>query len=483
MNSRSHYSARLRVNANKARALRQPLQHAPAPQVAQVALDQGEGLSATPLVRPGARVRLGTIIACRTESPAAVVHSPVAGRVIDVDMHSASNGPCLCVTIENDGSDERDPALAPIPDYAALAPEVLIAHLREGGIVGLGGAAFPTATKLQAARQQSSRHLILNGAECEPWICCDDALMRARADDILFGARALMHIAQTERCTIAVEDDKPEAIEALTNALASTSASAIELAVLPTLYPSGAEEQLITALTGLEVPSAGLPADIGVLCQNVATAAAVARLLQTGEPLISRVVTVTGSGIAQPGNFETRIGTPIAALIELCGGYRKQPQRLIAGGSMMGRALPSDDIATTKSMSCVLVASEADLMPRGNPASCIRCGDCAVCCPIGLLPQELHRAATADDLDRLDSLGIADCILCGCCDYVCPSQIALTSAFRRSRQAVRKRSEERQLASASRQRFERHSQRLQAQAQAERLAFEQARRRARGEPD
>lgn len=481
MSARTPYSARLRLDAHKARALQRPVERAPAPARMALAMDQGNGSSATPIVRPGEKVFVGTTLARSDDMRCAPVHSPIAGRVVEIDRQALAEGDGLCVIIENDGSDEPDPRRSPIADFSSQAPDALRAHLHEGGIVGLGGAAFPTASKLSAARMQQARQLILNGAECEPWISCDDVLMRERAGEVLLGAQALMHVAGLERCTIAVEDDKPEAIESLRSALAASADERIELLILPTLYPSGAEEQLITALTGNEVPSGGLPADVGVLCQNVATAAAVARLLKTGEPLVSRIVTLTGSGVADAGNLEARIGTPIASLIDSCGGYCGEPQRLIAGGSLMGRALASDGIPLTKAMSCVIVACEGDFQPRGSAMTCIRCGDCAQACPIGLLPQSLHRATLAGDLDRLESLGVTDCILCGCCDYVCPSQIALTAAFRDSRQRVRQKQKERVRAIESRERFERHQRRLAAEAAAERDAFEQARRRARGE--
>ena len=197
----------------------------------------------------------------------------------------------------------------------------LVERLRDAGIAGLGGAAFPTATKLAAARERGARRLLLNGAECEPWICCDDALMRAEPGEIVFGARVLMRALEAVECVIAVEDDKPEAVEALRQALATTDAAGVSVEVVPAVYPRGAERQLISAVMGVEVPARGLPADVGVTCQNVATAAAVARWARTGEPCVSRVVTVTGSGVARPVNVRARLGTPIAALVAAAGGY------------------------------------------------------------------------------------------------------------------------------------------------------------------
>ena len=482
MSRHGDFAASLRLEANKQLPMGQPLQAAMAPPHVTIALDQGSGSSACPVVARGDRVYAGSTLGRSEREDCAAVHSPVAGVVVEIDTRAVPAGTGLCITVENDGSNRPDPALAPIPDYSALSPRDLLERFRNAGIAGLGGAAFPTATKLGSARQQTTAHLILNGAECEPWICCDDALMREKAADILYGARAMMHVAGANRCTVAIEDDKPEALQAIQAALKSAP-EGFELATLSSLYPSGAERQLITALTGQEVPSSGLPTDLGIVCQNVGTAAAIARFLQTGEPLVRRVVTVTGSGIAQPANLEAYIGSPITSLIERCGGYRGRPRRLIEGGSMMGRALESDTVPITKATNCIFAATDADLVARDQAAACIRCGDCAQACPAGLLPQELHRAARVDDGPKLDSLGIEDCILCGCCDYVCPSRIPLTEQFRAARLAVRRHRADQLRAAEAKQRFERHESRLQAQAEAERRAFEEARRRARANPN
>jgi electron transport complex protein RnfC len=257
----------------------------------------------------------------------------------------------------------------------------------------------------------------------------------------------------------------------------------VEVVALPAVFPLGAEGPLIAALTGREVPHDGLPPQVGVVCQNVGTAAAAARLVSEGRPCIARIVTVTGSGVRRPANVEARIGTQVSELIAVCGGYAdaRSSLRLIAGGSFTGRALATDAAGLTKGLNCVLVATATDLPPRGPEMPCIRCGDCATVCPAALLPQQLHRAARTDDADGLARFGLADCIECGCCDYVCPSAIPLTSGFRKARERRRQRDQERRNASEARARHERHQQRLAAEADRERQAFEDARRRARGE--
>lgn len=479
MSSRPALPAGLRLDARKARPLQQSLHAAAAPRVALLALDQGSGVDAEPIVAAGARVRVGTRVARAIGVAATDLHSPVAGVVVGIAARPTVNGVGHCISIENDATDMRDPAMLPL-DWRALDDTSLLDRLRGAGIAGLGGAAFPTAGKLALARASAVKHLILNGAECEPWICCDDALMQARAADVVLGAQVMLATCGATRCTIALEDDKPEAAAALAAAIAAARDDRLELAALPAVYPLGAERQLIEAVTGREVPHDALPPAIGVVCQNVGTAAAVARFVSTGEPLLSRIVTVTGSGIARPGNFEVRIGTPITDLVAACGGYQGDPIRLIVGGAMTGRSLSSDDLPTTKGVNCIVAATPADLAFRGPEMPCIRCGDCATACPARLLPQLLHRAAQGDDRDALGRLGLADCIECGCCDYVCPSEIPLTARFHAARLRLQLDDAGRQRSAEARARFERHERRLAEQAEAERLAFEAARRRARG---
>jgi electron transport complex protein RnfC len=479
MSSRPALPAGLRLDARKARSLQQPLRPAPAPEVAVLSLDQGSGEAAEPTVAVGTRVGIGTRVARAVGTAASDLHSSVAGVVVAIATRLTATGLGRCISIENDATDARDPALAPLA-WRALDGITLLDRLRGAGIAGLGGAAFPTAGKLALARANAAGHLILNGAECEPWICCDDALMRERAADVVLGGQVMLAACGATRCTIALEDDKPEAAAAIAAAIAAAQDGRVELVELPAIYPLGAERQLIEAVTGREVPHDALPPAIGVVCQNVGTAAAVARFVSTGEPAVTRIVTVTGSGVARPGNLEIHIGTPIAAVVAACGGYQDDPARLIVGGAMTGRSVSSDLVPTTKGINCIVAATLADVAIRGPEMPCIRCGDCATACPARLLPQQLHRAAQADDRDALTRLGLADCIECGCCDYVCPSQIPLTARFHAARLGMQLHDAERRRAIEARERFERHERRLAEQAEAERLAFEAARRRARG---
>ena len=465
--------------AHKRAAMQHGITEAPGPEQAFVTLDQGDGRRPAACVRVGERVRRGTVIARADTAPGVDLHAPVAGRVRAIEPNADATDTGCTIVIDNDGTDEPDPACEPCPAPERLEPDALNERIRRAGIVGLGGAVYPTSAKLARGRAGAIKRLILNGAECEPWICCDDALMRESADEIVRGAQVMLHACGAGHCTIAIEDDKPEAGAALTAALATAGDARLSLLVLPALYPAGAERQLLTAVTGLEVPQHGWPPDVGLLCQNVGTAAAVARFVQTGEPLIRRIVTVTGSGVARPGNFAARIGTTIAGLVGAAGGYAGSPRRLWYGGSMTGRTLRDDAFPLTKAMNCIVAATDADLRTPGPEQPCIRCGDCARVCPANLLPQELHRAVRSGEDAGLRRFGLADCIECGCCDYVCPSAIPLTERFRQAHIAMRARASTAESASQARLHFEQHERRAAALADERRHEFEVARRRAR----
>jgi electron transport complex protein RnfC len=393
------------------------------------------------------------------------------------------------IVIEVDADDDCEVGLPPF-DWQTCAPADLIARIADAGIVGLGGAAFPSAEKLAHPR----RLLILNGAECEPWIACDDALLRERARDVLQGGRVLRRAVGAQRVLLAIEDRMDQALAAARAAL--DGSDDIELAIVPTIYPEGGERQLIEALTGEQVPAGGLPRDLGVIVHNVGTAAAVWQAVAMGQALVSRIVSVTGPGVARPGNYEVAFGTPIAHLIEQAGGYTSQAARLVIGGPMMGVALPDDGAGIDKRSNCVLVLGQGEVR-RGAPTlPCIRCGDCARACPASLLPQQLHFFLRSGDQTRALQHGLTACIECGCCDLVCPSRLPLAEQFRLGKQAVRERAHAAALADASRARFEARNARLAREAQERTLreaqhkpsassavqaALERAKARKRGE--
>jgi electron transport complex protein RnfC len=342
-------------------------------------------------------------------------------------------------------------------------------HLELGGIVGLGGAVFPMSVKLDASAARREPQVLLNGVECEPYISCDDMLMRERAQDVVLGASILLHALGAKTCIIAVEDDMPEAARALRSAVDRGHDERIQIAVVPRVYPAGGQRQLITTVFGVEVPYDALPTEIGILCQNVATAAAVARWVRDGQPLTSRIVTVTGDGVQQPANLEVRLGTPVASVIADCGGYTERMTRLIMGGSMMGVALPHDELPVTKATNCVIAASALDLQPRAAEMPCIRCGNCSEVCPAILLPQQLHWYVQGRDLETLETYGLMDCIECGCCDYVCPSQIPLAERFREMKPVLLRARVGHATAGAARSAFEARTERI-ARLEAEQRA-------------
>ena len=468
----------LRLDSHKSRPLAGPIRVLPPPATLVLALDQGSGEDARPVVRPGEAVRLGSLVAAATGA-AAALHSPVSGTVREITMRPTARGAGRCIVVDSDAQDEPD-RLAAAVDWQAMDGAALLERIAAAGAAGLGGAAFPTATKLALARAAGVELLLLNGAECEPWICCDDALMRERAAEVVRGAQVMLAAAGAQRCVVAIEDDKPESIAAVGDAIRAAADSRLEVKVLPAVFPLGAEGPLVAAVTGREVPHDGWPPQVGVVCQNVATAASLARLVEDGRPVTSRIVTVTGGGVRQPANVEARIGTPVAGLVAACGGYVGAEVRRIAGGSLTGRVLDSDDVPVTKGMNCLLLATDAELPARGPETPCIRCGDCAAACPAGLLPQQLHLAARAGDPAGLARYGLDACLECGCCDYVCPSAIPLTARFRAAREQQHRADVERERALAAKARYERHQRRLAEEAEAERQAFEDARRRARG---
>jgi electron transport complex protein RnfC len=460
----------LRLAGNKQRSTQQPIRAVPAPAQVVLPLDQHAGAAAVPRIKVGDRVLRGQLIASAHGEISASLHASVAGTVRSIEARAVPyhrNDPSLCVVIDNDGSDAT--AEARVLDYTTLDPRALCEYIADGGIVGLGGAAFPTAPKLRRGQQSDGPQLILNGAECEPWISCDDMLMREQSREILRGAQILCHALQATRCTVVIEDDKPDAERAMRAALSELHDDRIVILSVPTIYPAGGENQVISAVTGLEVPSSGLPSDIGVLCHNVGTAAAVARWIDNGEPLIRRIVTVTGSGVTEPGNLDVWLGTPMSELIAHSGGYAGSIARLLMGGSMMGLALPADDLPVVKASNCLVAAMPADLFPRGVEMPCIRCGNCSDACPAVLLPQQLHWFARSQDFAELETHGLLDCIECGCCDYVCPSQIPLAQRFREAKPALIERITSKQQALLARQRYESRDERIE-RIEAERQA-------------
>lgn len=451
----------------------EPIAAARMPDRLVVPLDQHVGLPAEAVVSAGDRVLKGQLIG---EAPGYVsvpVHAPTSGVVHSVEPRAVPHPSGLdseCVVIEPDGDDqwlERES----VEDYRALDPEALRERIRAAGIVGLGGAAFPSHIKLTPPGTRPVETLIINGAECEPYIACDEMLMRERPDEIVRGARIMQHALQARNIVIAIEDDREGIQEHLQRAIKADGESGLRMVPVPTIYPEGGERQLIQVLTGLEVPSGGLPIDLGLVCHNVATAAAAYRAVTHGEPLVSRIVSITGQGIAHPRNYEALIGTPIRDLVAEAGGYRGEVARLVIGGPLMGFAVATDDAPVAKGTNCVLALLGEDVKRPQPQLPCIRCMECVRVCPAQLLPQQLYWHIEAQDLHDSEALGLFDCIECGCCAAVCPSQIPLVDYYRYAKSELRLEALERRRAERARQRYEARERRLarQESERAERL--------------
>jgi electron transport complex protein RnfC len=452
----------LRMQGHKAASTSQAILDIPVPKQLVMPITQHVGDPAQPLVAIGERVLKGQLIAAPEGTLGAPVHASSSGTVVAIEPWPVSrrNGEkAPCIIIECDGQDEAIQQTDDVSDYQSLSPKELLNKILQGGIVGLGGAAFPTAQKLMQARTCKIDHLLLNGVECESYISCDDLLMRERASEIISGAQILMHALQIDVCFLAVESDKPDAIRILAEALGAIVDERIVLKQVPTIYPSGGEDQLVQLVTNREVPSGGLPTDVGCLVQNVGTAAAIHDWIINSQPLTSRVTTVTGDGVVNPINVRARIGTPIADIVPYAGGYSDTAEQLIVGGPMTGRSVTTDRVPVVKATNCILVLSQTP--DPGPELPCIRCGDCASVCPVQLLPQQLFWYACADNEVKLREFGLTDCIECGCCDLVCPSHIPLTADFRVAKGRIQELADEKSRAARARLRFESRNERLE----------------------
>ncbi|HRD64629.1 MAG TPA: electron transport complex subunit RsxC [Candidatus Competibacter sp.] len=453
----------LKTVRHKTESNREAIRASVLPQRLTVPLRQHIGAIAKPLVQAGDRVLKGQMIGQPDGYISAAVHAPTSGVVKAVDQRPVphpSGLPDWCVTIDSDG-EERWIAREPV-DYRRLHPSALRNLLRNAGVVGLGGAAFPSAVKLNLSGHcERLETLILNGAECEPWITCDDRIMRERAAEIVAGLHVMVHLLEPREVLIGIEDDKPEAIAAMTAACAGTGYA---VRAVPTRYPSGSVKQLVRLLTGKETPVDSLPVDVGVQCFNVATAYTVHRAVECGEPVISRIVTIAGH-VNQPRNIESLLGAPFAGLVAQCGGYRDGVERLIMGGPMMGFALHSDEVPVTKATNCVLAAGAAELAPEQPVMPCIRCGACVEVCPADLLPQQLYWHARAKEFDKAQDYHLFSCIECGCCSYVCPSRIPLVQYYRYAKNEIWAQEKEKQKAELARQRHQARQERLEREKQ------------------
>ncbi len=467
MSTRHFFHGGIHPDEHKLESSARPSTRASLPERLILPLQQHIGNQAIPVVQAGDTVLKGQLLAHAEGMLSAAIHAPTSGKVLAIEKHPVihpSGLPELCIILQPDGEDRW--LEHKLTDYRTLSKTMLLDKLREGGIVGLGGATFPAHAKLNI--RQSVQTLVLNGAECEPWITTDDRLMRERAADIVQGIEIIQYLSEPAETLIGIEDNKPEAIAAMLQACAGTG---IEVVVIPTLYPSGGEKQLIKILTGKEIPSGSRPLKIGVVCSNVATAYAAHRLLNHGEPLISRMITVTGN-VKTPQNFEVAIGTTIEQLVQLAGGALPGSSGYIVGGPMMGLEVANNQLPVVKGTNCIIVKS-AQLFPPPLPAlPCIRCTRCVEVCPAELQPQELYWFAKAKNLGKAQTYHLFDCIECGACSYVCPSNIPLVQYYRFAKSEIRANEHDKEAANLARERHEFHLLRIEREKQeiAEKLA-------------
>ncbi|EKM29273.1 electron transport complex, RnfABCDGE type, C subunit [Vibrio harveyi] len=445
---------------NKKQSNKTELVHAAIPSEIVLPLKQHIGKAGNLLIAVGDKVLKGQQLTASDSGFTVPVHAPTSGQVTAIEPRTVAHPSGLselCAVITPDGNDAWCEK-TPVADYTQESADALIDVIRLAGISGMGGAGFPTAKKIQSGIARTEI-LIVNAAECEPYITADDKLMQEHADELIQGIEIVEHILKPKLTIIGIEDNKPAAIKALEQAAMNKD---IVIRVIPTKYPSGGEKQLIKILTNKEVPSGAIPADIGILVQNVGSLYSIKRAVIDGEPMVNRIVTLTGKTFKQPRNVWTLLGTPVQALLDEFG-YKadKKLQRLIMGGPMMGFTLPHAQVPITKTANCILAPKRREIASDQHEMECIRCSQCAEACPASLLPQQLQWYAKSQEYDKLEELNLKDCIECGACAFVCPSEIPLVQYYRQAKAEIRTRAQEAAAAERAKLRFEEKKARME----------------------
>lgn len=408
----------------------------PVPDEIVISMSRVVGAPGKPIVQKGDKVYMGQQIGEATSFISSNFHSSVSGEVIAVEKRPHGTGEMReAVVIKNDHKDEVHPDTKPY-DYEALEPKQIVDIIKQKGVVGMGGATFPTHVKLMPPPGKKIDTLIINAAECEPYITCDHRFMLEDPSSIIKGVKILIRALEIDRAIIGIEDNKPEAVKMLQKE--AKDEKSIEVVALNSKYPQGAEKQLIFALTKRAVPSGGLPMDVGVVVSNVGTAGSIAGIFDTGLAVMDRIVTVTGNAVNEPKNLRVRLGTSFESCIDYCGGLKDDTVKVISGGPMMGVA-QSNLLATTNEGTTAILALDSKEAASEHAQSCIRCGSCVEACPIGLMPLSIASAADNANFDLTQKLGAMDCIECGSCTFICPARKSLVQSIRLAKSVLRKR--------------------------------------------
>lgn len=442
----------------------------PLPKRLYIPLQQHVGALSVPIVAPGQAVKKGQVLCVRQGSFSATQHAPSSGHVLTIESHTAPHAsglPQETIVIETDGLDEWGDLPPAMDDPLNCPPQEIVQRVAESGIVGLGGAIFPAAIKLNMGQQYKLDTLLINGAECEPYLTCDDRLMREYATEVVEGACIMARALGVPNINIAVEENKPAAIAQL-HAVAKQY-SHITVTPVPVRYPVGYAQHLTKIVTGRETPAEHRNAEVGVVTHNVATARAVYYAVRLGQPLISRIVTVTGGAIRQPANLDVLVGTPMAELVDFCGGFSEPPQQLVLGGPMMGQPIPDLHAPIVKGSAGILALSAAE-MQDAQERPCIRCGSCVDVCPCGLSPMSMAALIRKDKLEAAAQLFVGDCIGCGSCSWVCPSYIPLVQYFNYANGALADQSRQKRKNERVKTLSEAHTQRVELMEKAKQQA-------------
>jgi len=411
-----------------------PIENAIEPKYVVIPLSQHIGAPCDSLVVAGDKVKVGQKIGESKAFMSAPIHSSVSGTVKRIELHQTTGGAKVnCITIESDGLFEVHESVKPKGNIEDLSKEEILAIIKEAGITGMGGAGFPTHVKLSPPKDKVIDTIIVNGAECEPFLTADHRIMLEKPELVLLGARTIMKAVGVNKCFIAIEKNKPDAIETMQKIVEGIDG--IEVAPLEPKYPQGDEKRIINAITGREVPSGGLPMDVGCIVDNVGTIATIGNVIMTGMPVIQRVTTITGSAIKNPKNLYIRIGTLFSDVIEQCGGFSEDPGKILNGGPMMGIAQYTTDVPVIKGTSGILILNKKDATVP-EPSNCIRCGKCVDACPVHLQPFMLSRQSILKQFDDAEKNYAADCIECGSCSFVCPAKRPLVETIRIAKKEV-----------------------------------------------